>query len=164
MIRGAIVLLAWMLAIPAVAQSVTVIGLSGHARTFSGAQLIVLPRDKVVLKSRGGGEVTYEGASLTALLQAVGAPSGKSLHASDMTDVVLVSARDGYRVAFSLPETDASIRGERIILADEADGHPLAAPEGPLRLVVEGDGRPARSVRMVTSIRLLRLSASRARR
>jgi hypothetical protein len=93
-------------------------------------------------------------------LQAVGAPSGKEMRGSDMTDVVMVTAADGYRVAFTLAETDPSIRAEKIVLAYQADGHPLSATDGPIRLVVEGDLRPARSVRMVSSLRLFRLSRS----
>jgi hypothetical protein len=36
----------------------------------------------------------------------------------------------------------------------------MAPPEGPFRLVVLGDGRPARSARQVTSITLLRLPSA----
>jgi hypothetical protein len=77
-----------------------------------------------------------------------------------MADVVMVSAMDGYRVAFSLAETDASIRNETMIVAIAEDGQPLDAKDGPLRLVVEGDARAARSVRMVTAVSVVRPPAN----
>jgi hypothetical protein len=47
--------------------------------------------------------------------------------------------------------------GERVILADLMDGNPLDERTGPFQLVVEGDLRPARAVRMVSAIRLERV-------
>jgi hypothetical protein len=49
------------------------------------------------------------------------------------------------------------MRNERVILADRMDGAPLDSDHGPFLLVVEGDLRPARAVRMVSSIRLERI-------
>ena len=143
---------------PTIAQTLSVTGLDGHTRTLQARQLKALPRNSVTLKSHEGTSATYEGVPLTAILYAAGAPIGKALRGSDMTDVVVVTASDGYRVAFSLGETDPTIGAEKIVLADSIDGHAIPAPDGPLRLVVAGDVRPARSVRMVTGIRLFRLS------
>jgi len=147
--------LAILPAIQATAQSVAVTGLDGHAQTFTAQQLAVLPQAQITLKAHGASHI-YEGPTLLALLAKVGAPMGETLRGEDMADIVLVSASDGYCVALSLTEIDPSIRGEKVILADAADGKPLDAAEGPLRLVVEGDARPARSARMVTSVRLIR--------
>jgi hypothetical protein len=147
-------------ALPVVAQTLSVMGLDRRVHTFQARQLAAMPRQRVTLRSRDGTTITYEGAPLTAILQAVGAPSGKALRGSDMTDVVMVTATDGYRVALTLAETDPSIGAQKIVLANLADGHPLSAQDGPLRLVVEGDLRPARSVRMVSSVQLFRLSRS----
>jgi hypothetical protein len=47
-------------------------------------------------------------------------------------------------------------RPNRIIIADRADGAPLGPKDGPFKLVIEGDLRPARGVRMVTSVSLIR--------
>jgi DMSO/TMAO reductase YedYZ molybdopterin-dependent catalytic subunit len=41
-----------------------------------------------------------------------------------------------------------------LLVADKCDGQPLAAADGPLRLVVEGETRGARSVRQLTGITL----------
>jgi hypothetical protein len=66
-------------------------------------------------------------------------------------------AADGYHVVLALAETDPAMRPNRIILADRCNGAAMAAPEGPFRMVVEGDLRPARSARQVTSIAVVRL-------
>jgi len=153
-----VVALACFAALPAAAQNITVTGLDGRERAFTQQQLAAFPQQRLTLKSRDGVSHIYEGPALTTLLTAVGAPSGEALRGQDMADVVLVSASDGYRVALSLAETDASLRGDKVILADLEDGKPLDASQGPLRLVVDGDARPARSARLVTGVRLVRLT------
>jgi hypothetical protein len=152
--------LAGLIALPAAAQSLTVTGLDGQAHPFSAAQLAAMPQVKASLKAKDGATHLYQGPALSSLLQAAGAPSGEALKGPDMADVVMVSAMDGYRVAFSLAETDASIRNETMIVAIAEDGQPLDAKDGPLRLVVEGDARAARSVRMVTAVSMVRPPAN----
>ena len=57
---------------------------------------------------------------------------------------LLVEAADDYRVVFALPELDPAFTERVILLADRRDGQPLAAAEGPLRLVVpDRSGMPA---------------------
>jgi hypothetical protein len=143
-------------ALPARAQTLTVTGIDGQAHVLAAAQLAAFPQVEASLKAKDGTTRVYRGPSLTSLLQAVGAPSGEALRGPDMADVVIVSAADGYRVAFGLAETDPSIRQAPIIMAVTEGGQPLDAKEGPLRLVVAGDERPARSVRMVTAVALIR--------
>jgi len=137
-----------------VAQSVALTGLDGHTETLTLSDLAALPHDVVTLASEHGPARRYEGVPLTLLLQRVGAPAGKSLRGPALADLVLVSASDGYRVVLALADTDSGISPRRVLLADRADGEPLPPSEGPFRLVVEGDLRPARSARMVTAIRL----------
>ena len=134
------------------AQSVVIRGPAGRVRTVSTADLAVLPRQSVTLAGEHGPARTYEGVALSVLLDSVGAPVGKALRGSAMADIVVVGASDGYRVALGLGETDPAVRPNRIILADKVDGGPLDANEGPFRLVVEGELRPARAARQVTSI------------
>ena len=151
--------LALLLAIaagPCVAQTVTVTGLDGQLKMVSAADLASMPRVKVDLKREDGGVVHYEGVSLAQLLQGVGAPSGHTLRGPEMADIVVVSAKDGYRVALALTDVDPGFGARAIVLADKANGAALPAADGPFRLVVEGDGRPARSARMVTAIKLER--------
>ena len=69
-----------------------------------------------------------------------------------MTLVVVADAADGYRVVFSLAELDGDFAGEQVIVADSTDGKSLDAHHGPLQLVVPGDKRQGRWVRMLKSI------------
>ena len=57
---------------------------------------------------------------------------------------------------FSLGELDPALSGSGIIVADTADGKPLAANQGPLRIVAPNDSRPARSVRMLERLEVVR--------
>ena len=136
--------------------TVSLSGLDGQAKTLSIAELDALPRVSVTLTQRDQRH-TYEGALLTDILKGVGAPSGAALRGAELTDVVLIEARDGYRVAIDLADTDAGTRRDRVILADREDGMPLAAKQGPFQVIVEGDLRPARSARMVDAIALKRV-------
>jgi DMSO/TMAO reductase YedYZ molybdopterin-dependent catalytic subunit len=65
---------------------------------------------------------------------------------------VVVDAADGYRAVFALAELDPAQTDRVILLADRKDGQPLPAAEGPLRVVVPGEKRPARWVRQVKAV------------
>jgi len=146
--------LAWGAA--AAAQSVSVTGLTGQRLTLSAADIAVLPHQPVTLQLEGGKSEACQGVVLSAILAKVGAPQGKALRGPEMADVLEVGAADGYLVALALAETDPLMRGDKVFLADRCNGAPLAAGEGPFRLIVVGDGRPARSARQVTAITVLR--------
>jgi hypothetical protein len=139
------------------AQSVAVTGLDNKTIQLAAADLAALPHQQVTLQLEGGKSEACEGVPMSLILAKVGAPQGKALRGPEMTDVVEVGAADGYHVALALAETDPIMRGDKIFLADRCGGAALSAGEGPFRLIVVGDGRPARSARQVTSIRLIRL-------
>jgi hypothetical protein len=140
------------------AQSVKLTGLGGETASLSVADIAALPHEAVTLQLEGK-TAPCEGVRLSVLLAKVGAPSGKAIKGPDLADVVEVDAADGYRVVLALAETDAVFRPNRVILADRCNGAPLGAGEGPFRMVVEGDLRPARAARQVTAIALRRLPA-----
>ena len=155
LIRAAAIGLA-LIAGPVVAQTLTVTGLDGQSKHLAAADLMGMPRAKAELKREDGSVVRYEGVALVDLLKSVGAPSGHALKGPEMADVVVVAAKDGYRVALGLTDVDPGFEARPVILADREDGAALPPAEGPFRLVVQGDGRPARSARMVTAITLER--------
>ena len=140
------------------AQSIALGGLAGEKVTLAAADIAALPHQPVTLQLEGKSEAC-DGVPLSLILAKVGAPQGKALRGLELADVVVVGAADGYRVALALAETDPLMRGDQVFLADRCGGGALAPPEGPFRLVVLGDKRPARSARQVTSITLLRLPA-----
>jgi len=113
--------------------------------------LATLPRRQVRARDRDGTEATFTGVALVDLLRLAGVPLGAELRGSNMTLYLLVEAADGYRVVFALPELDPAFTERVVLLADHRDGQPLAAAEGPLRLVVPDEKRHARWIRQVLS-------------
>jgi hypothetical protein len=140
------------------AQDLRMVGLDGRAVVLSPADLAAMPHVSLTVTVEGK-TAAYRGVPLAALLERIDAPLGKALRGAALRDVVLVTGQDGYGAALSLAEADPMERSQQVILADEADSHPLGQGQGPYRLVVEGDQRGARLVRMVDSIELRRVDA-----
>ncbi len=139
--------------VPAAAQSLLLKGPDGRTATLNAADLKAMPRVTLVL-TVGASRYEYQGVLLKDLAVRVGAPDQP--HGPDFAQTVLVKAGDGYRVAFGLGELDKTLRTNRVILADTVDGGPLEANDGPFKVFAEGDMRPARGVRQVTEIELVR--------
>jgi DMSO/TMAO reductase YedYZ molybdopterin-dependent catalytic subunit len=120
--------------------------------------LAAMPRTKVTAKEHDK-TITFESVPLAQILQKAGAPLGKQLHGKAMASYGLVTAHDGYRVLFALPELDPDFTdaSQQIILADTADGKPLTEKQGPVRIVVPQEKRPARWIRMVEGIEVVTL-------
>ena len=87
---------------------------------------------------------------------ALAVPLGQELRGQHLATYLLIEAADGYRVVFALPELDPAFTDREVLLADRRDGQPLAAAEGPLRLVVPGEKRHARWIRQVLSCTIRR--------
>ena len=77
---------------------------------------------------------------------------GQDLRGPALASYLLVEAADGYRAVFALPEIDPACTDRTILLADRRDGKPLPAQEGPLRIVVPGEKRRSRWVRLVVAL------------
>lgn len=65
---------------------------------------------------------------------------------------VIVRARDGYSACFSLAELQPDLGGRAAWVALDQDEKPLSPMEGPVKLVVPDDKKPARWVHAITSI------------
>ncbi|HUQ81381.1 MAG TPA: molybdopterin-dependent oxidoreductase [Gemmatimonadaceae bacterium] len=138
---------------PTTAAALTVRGLDGQERRVTAADLAKLARrDTTVSAHEVSGR--YSGVALTDVLALVNAPLGDSLRGRTLATFVTVEASDGYRVLFSIAELDSRFTDRVVILADSKDGHPLPAAEGPYRLIVPGEKRPARWARQVRRISL----------
>jgi DMSO/TMAO reductase YedYZ molybdopterin-dependent catalytic subunit len=114
--------------------------------------LQVLPHKSFAVNDDKGAHVTYDGVPVVELLRRAGVPLGRRLRGIRMKLYVMVSATDGYHVVFALAEFDPDFTDRTVILADRRDGHALAPPEGPFRLVVTGEKRHARWVREVMTL------------
>jgi DMSO/TMAO reductase YedYZ molybdopterin-dependent catalytic subunit len=94
----------------------------------------------------------YEGVLLEELLRRAGVPQGEQMRGPLMTTFVVAEATDGYRVLFSLAESDPAFMNSEVLVADTLDGAPIDPQRGPIRLVAPHDKRAARWVRMLKSI------------
>ena len=139
--------------------ALSVTGEDGKVVVLTVKDLAALPQEAASIAHEGK-TTGFKGPSLTEVLKRVGAPLGPALRGPALSDVVIVTASDGYTVALALSDLEPSIRPGKAILADAmADGAPLGA-DGPFRLVVDGDLKPARSARNVIAIELRRLRAA----
>ena len=111
-----------------------------------------MPHTDVSAKGHDGVQHTFSCVSLGAVLAKVQTPAGENLRGAAMSLVVIAGAKDNYHATFALAELDDSIGNKLAFVCDKQDGKPLSQSEGPLRLVVPADKRPARWVRMLTSL------------
>jgi DMSO/TMAO reductase YedYZ molybdopterin-dependent catalytic subunit len=127
--------------------------------TLTVSDLKKMPRKMLsVLNPHEGKNETYEGVPLEEILHRAGVPQGDQLRGAAMATYVIAEAEDGYRVIFSLAELDSGVLESDVIVADTMDGAPIGGKLGPLRLVAPHERRPARWVRMLKSITVVRAS------
>ncbi|MBV8971102.1 MAG: molybdopterin-dependent oxidoreductase [Sphingomonadaceae bacterium] len=134
-------------ALPAVPSATVLVvdGAVARPLRLDAARLAALPRAQLTATIHGQ-FLSCSGAWLADILGAAGVPSGEGLRGAAMAMVIIARAADGYRVAFSLGEVDRTLGRARILVADRCNDAPLA-DDGPLRLIVAGDLRGARSVK-----------------
>jgi hypothetical protein len=144
------------LAAPAGAQTLTLQGLAGGPKTITAAQFAALPHVKLQALEHGRPR-TFEGVQLLLLMTQVDAPWGDLLTGKDMIDVVRATAKDGYRVVYSIGEIDPGTSKSQIIVADKVDGIPLDSYAGPYEIIVENDLRPGRWLRQANRFELIQI-------
>ena len=133
----------------------TVLTVSGEVTkplTLDAAALNAMPRTDVTAADKDGKQHRYSGVNLLDLLKQAGVTLGGDLRGKNLMKYVVVRATDGYEVVFALPEIDPEFATRPILLANRADGEPMPAGVGPLRIVVPGEKKPARWVRSVNAI------------
>ena len=111
-----------------------------------------MPHTTAVLKDRDGKPRSFTGVPLSFILLKAGATMGKELRGENLSKYLLVKCADGYEVLFSLAELDSSFTDKKVILADSMDGKSLPEAKGPLRIVAEGEKKPARSCFQVVEL------------
>jgi hypothetical protein len=120
------------------------------------ATLAKLPAASATLTAHGQIHACT-GVWLTDLAVAAGLPAGEALRGPALTTIIVAEAADGYRVAFSLAELDPKLGNHKVLVANACDSKALSAADGPLRLVVPGEVRAARSVRQIRALRVVAL-------
>ncbi|RDS80192.1 molybdopterin-binding protein [Dyella monticola] len=159
-IKG-VVLLLGLLALPfsgiaaqtaAVPATVRVLVEGKPAVSLDRQALAAMPRTRIdTAATHHEPAAQWQGVRLEDVLQRAGAVSGEQLRGHGMTTIVRITASDNYQIVFSLGELDPMLGNEHVVLVDTKDGQPLTK-DGPFRLVVPGDKRPARWIRNVITI------------
>lgn len=130
---------------PAADYSLSIGGEVEHPLKLTATDLAKLPRRTVRAKDHDGKEATFEGVELGEVLKLAGVQFGEQMRGKSLALFLVAEAADNYRAVFALPELDHAFTDRVILLADPRDGKPLAASEGPLRIVVPEEKRQARS-------------------
>lgn len=140
------------------AQGVKVTGEVTTPLTIDAAALHQFNQATVTRKDKDGKtDHTYTGAKLSDILKKAGVTMEDALKGKNLTKCVLIDAADNYEVAFALAELDKNYTDRLIILADTVDGKPLPQGEGPFRIIVQDEKKPARCVREVTGLKVIYL-------
>lgn len=121
---------------------------------LDAATLARLPAARATLTAHGQSHMCT-GVWLADLAAAAGLPAGEALRGPALTTLIVAEAADGYRVAFSLAEVDPKLGNRSVLVASACDDKPLVEADGPLRLVVPGEMRAARSVRQLKALRVV---------
>jgi DMSO/TMAO reductase YedYZ molybdopterin-dependent catalytic subunit len=161
MVSAALVSLsAWPSAYAQTATGPSELKIGGTIQTpllLTAADLKQLPRKTISVKNSHNQKTeVYEGIPLADLLNKAGAPQGAKLRGDSLTMYVVAEGADGYLVVFSLAELDPGFLDSSVLVADTLDGAPLAAGEGPFKLVAPSEKVPARWVRMLKSLTVVR--------
>jgi hypothetical protein len=140
---------------PAIPSANLTIAYQGKTLTFSPADLATLPHTTVtVFNAHTKTTETYSGVPLAALLEKLGVPQGEKVRGLLFLTGVIAEGTDGYKVFFSLAETDPSIHTGQVLVADMQDGKPIAA-DGAFKLISTEEKRPARWVRNLNRISVI---------
>jgi hypothetical protein len=123
--------------------------------SLSLSDLKALPHISVTYhNTHTNADETYSGVRVADLLAKMGAPLSSRLRGQALSDYVVATGSDGYAAVLALAEADPSFHPGEVIVADTMNGKPLDDHNGPFKLVVTEDKRPARSVRNLVSIEL----------
>jgi len=134
----------------------TVSGEVDHPLTLTASDISALPHLTVRAKEHSGEQATFKGVALIEVLKMAGIKFGESMRGKALSTFFVVKASDGYQVIFTPPELDPAFTDRTVLLADEKNGAPLSAAEGPLRIIVPDEKRQARWVHNVLSISVRR--------
>lgn len=117
--------------------------------------LLKMEQHEVETKNMDGQSNIYKGVLLSDILGLAGVPLGKELKGENMAKYLLIEAKDGYKVVFSLPEIAPEFTDQIFILAYEADGKPISDGVGPFQLIVHHEKKRARWVKEITNMKVV---------
>lgn len=130
------------------------IRVAGKVTSLSASVLAGMPHVDVTAAAHDEAPSAWRGVPLTDLLVRAGVALDKPLRGRDLASFVRVTAADRYQVVFALSDLDPTLGHNQVLLVDQRNGKPLDK-DGPYRLLVPADKRPARWVRNVTVIEVV---------
>lgn len=129
----------------------------GKTLTLSPSELAALPHKSVaVFNAHSKANETYSGVPLADLLSKVGVPLGENVRGKLFMTGVVATGTDNYSVLYSLAEVDPAIHTGDVIVADTLDGQKLTK-DGDFKMISTEERRPARWVRNLTSISVVKV-------
>jgi hypothetical protein len=138
------------------AEPALTISYDGQSTAFAAADLALLPhQDVTAFDAHEKQNHLYSGVPARDLLAKAGLPFGEKLRGKFLRLAVIAHTRDNYDIVYALAEFDDAFNNRTILLVDRQDGQPLPDGQGPVRLFIPGDKRPARWARMVTSLEVV---------
>jgi hypothetical protein len=132
--------------------------LNQSPQSLERSDIARLPHKTVKVTVFGGKPPLYSGVPLKELLEHVGAVFGGARQQANLGSIVVIEPVNGPSVLFAMAEFDSALTGKRILLADSKDGKPLAAPEGPFRIIAADEKEPARWAKQVWAIYIVQVS------
>lgn len=121
----------------------------------TAADFARFPRTTVTARDRDGKEHRYEGVLIAELLRRAGQALGDEMRGPVMQRYAVMTAHDGYRIVFALPELDPAFTNTPVLVADRMDAQPLSPRDGPLRVIAPADKHPTRWLRSLEKIEIL---------
>jgi hypothetical protein len=153
MVAGVALVFIWG-SVVAQSQRLTIQNEDGKSTILLRADLEALPHVKVQASAHDV-SATFEGVTLKSVLEKARVSFGETLRGKRLAYCLLAEAADGYRVVIALPEMEPAFTDKQIILAFLKDGKPLDEKEGPYRIVIPDEKRPARWIRQLTALKIV---------
>jgi hypothetical protein len=130
----------------------------GKTLNFTPDEFAALPHKSVaVFNAHTKTNETYSGVMLADLLGKASVPLGESVRGKLFMIGVVAEGMDNYSVLYSLAEVDPSIHTGDVIVADTLDGQKLGK-DGAFKMISSEERRPARWVRNLTSISVVKVA------
>ena len=130
------------------AHSQTLLTIKGDVEktvSLDAAAMEKMTHVDAVVRNHKGEMKKYSAIPIQDLLGLAKVSTGKDLHGENLRKILIVKCSDGYAVVFSLAELDSSFTDRVVALADQSHGNDITEKDGPLRLIVPNEKRPARS-------------------